>query len=111
MMASEDPIVIIGSGLAGYNVAREFRKLNSAKALVLIADDAADFYSKPMISNALAKNKTSQDLPIANADKMANDLNARILSHTRVEKIDPENHVVHTNKWKDGTANHCRHGR
>ena len=98
MMANEDPVIIIGSGLAGYNVAREFRKLNTEKELVIIADDAADFYSKPMLSNALAKNKTANDLPMADAEKMSADLNARILSHTRVVKIDPEQHLVQTNK-------------
>ncbi|MCW8899730.1 MAG: FAD-dependent oxidoreductase [Gammaproteobacteria bacterium] len=95
-MHSEYPIIIIGSGLAGYNVAREFRKLNTTAELILIANDAADFYSKPMLSNALAKNKTAKDLPIANADKMAKDLNAKILKHTRVNKIDPDNHALYT---------------
>ena len=52
-MNDNHPIVIIGSGLAGYNVAREFRKLNTESELIIIADDAADFYSKPMLSNAL----------------------------------------------------------
>ncbi len=93
---SADPIIIIGSGLAGYNVAREFRKLNTDAELVIIADDAADFYSKPMLSNALAKNKMAHELAIANAEKMANDLNAKVLKHTRVEKIDPDNSVIHT---------------
>lgn len=95
-MASEDPIIIIGSGLAGYNVAREFRKLNSDKELLIIADDAADFYSKPMLSNALVNNKSAHDLPIANVEKMSADLNAKILTYTRVNKIDPEHHVIHT---------------
>lgn len=95
-MTSEDPIIIIGSGLAGYNVAREFRKLNTDKELIIIADDAADFYSKPMLSNALVNNKSAQDLPIAKVEKMAVDLNAKILKHTRVEKIDPANHLVQT---------------
>ena len=30
------PVVIIGTGLAGYNVAREFRKLDSETPLLLI---------------------------------------------------------------------------
>lgn len=99
-MAADHPIIIIGSGMAGYNVAREFRKLNTTTELVLIADDAAEFYSKPMLSNALVKNKTSEDLAIANAEKMANDLNATILECTRVDKIDPDNHVVLTSDNK-----------
>ena len=95
-MAADKPVVIIGSGLAGYNVAREFRKLNESAELVIISDDAAEFYSKPMLSNALAKNKMAHELPIADADKMAMDLNAKILKHTRIKKIDPENHMVFT---------------
>ncbi len=95
-MTTPDPIIIIGSGLAGYNVAREFRKLNTSAELVLIADDAADFYSKPMLSNALVKNKKAHELATATAEKMADDLNAKILKQTRIEKIDPDNKVIHT---------------
>ena len=90
------PVIIIGSGLAGYNVARELRKLDQSVDLVLIADDSAEFYSKPMLSNALAKNKTPAELPMADAEKMANDLNAIILKNTRVKKIDHDNNLVHT---------------
>jgi rubredoxin-NAD+ reductase len=99
-MAANHPIIIIGSGLAGYNVAREFRKLNTSTELILIADDAAAFYSKPMLSNALAKNKMPADLPIANAGKMSKDLNATILEHTRIEKIDADNYLVLTSDNK-----------
>lgn len=95
-MVDDHPIIIIGSGLAGYNVAREFRKLNSDTELIIIADDAADFYSKPLLSNALAKNKLAHELTMANAEKMADDLNAKILKHTCVEKIDAENNCIHT---------------
>ena len=46
------PIVIIGSGMAGYAAAREFRKLNTEQELIMIcADDAAN-YAKPTLSNA-----------------------------------------------------------
>ena len=99
-MEADFPIIIIGSGLAGYNVAREFRKLNITAELLIIADDAADFYSKPMLSNALVKNKMAHELPMANAEKMASDLNAKILKHTRINKIDPENYVVFTSDNK-----------
>lgn len=98
--ADEHPLIIIGSGMAGYNVAREFRKLNTTAELLIIADDAAEFYSKPMLSNALVKNKTSKELTIATAEKMAGDLNATILTHTRVIKINPENHSVITSDNK-----------
>lgn len=95
-MEAEHPIIIIGSGLAGYNVAREFRKLNKTAELLIIANDAADFYSKPMLSNALVKNKMAHELPMANAEKMASDLDAKILKHTRIDKIDSGNHLIVT---------------
>jgi len=38
-----DPIVIVGSGLAGYNVARELRKLDKETPLTLISADSAHF--------------------------------------------------------------------
>ena len=97
-MAVDHPIIIIGSGLAGYNVAREFRKLNADAELIIVADDDANFYSKPLLSNALVKNKTAQDLAMSDAEKMAGDLNAKVLKNTRVEKIDPSNNVVHISK-------------
>lgn len=95
-MTKIEPIIIIGSGLAGYNVAREFRKLNKTTELLIISNDAADFYSKPMLSNALAKNKMAHELPMADAEKMAKDLNAKILADTRIVKIDVDNQAVIT---------------
>ena len=46
------PIVIIGSGMAGYTAAREFRKLNPEHELVMICADDAVYYAKPTLSNA-----------------------------------------------------------
>jgi rubredoxin-NAD+ reductase len=89
-----DPIVIIGTGLAGYTLAREFRKLDSASPLLLVTADHGGFYSKPMLSNALAKGKSPAQLVTANADSMARDLNATVLTQTRVEAIDSEAHTI-----------------
>ena len=36
-----NPIVILGSGLAGYNVARELRKLDQTTPLTIISADSA----------------------------------------------------------------------
>ena len=47
---SEAAVVIIGSGLAGYNVARELRKLDAQVPIVVISRDQAGFYSKPMLN-------------------------------------------------------------
>ena len=53
------PILILGTGLAGYNLAREIRKLDKTTPIVLVSRDAAPFYAKPMLSNALAGGKTA----------------------------------------------------
>ena len=83
-----DPIVIIGTGLAGYTVAREFRKLDADTSLVLVSADDAGFYSKPMLSNALAQGKTAESLLVTPAEQMAAQLKAEIRAYTRVAGID-----------------------
>lgn len=85
---SDTPIVIIGSGLAGYTTARELRKLDKHTPLEIITADEGHFYSKPMISNALGRDQQPMDLPTADATKMAADLGARIRTRTRVDAID-----------------------
>ena len=49
------PVVIVGTGLAGYNLAREFRKLDGETPLLLITADDGRSYSKPMLSTGFAK--------------------------------------------------------
>ena len=80
-------IVIIGTGLAGYTLAREIRKRDTQVALCLITQDDGAFYSKPMLSNALGKAKTADDLASADADKMRSDLAAEILTQTTVTAV------------------------
>ncbi|MFK9002723.1 NAD(P)/FAD-dependent oxidoreductase [Pseudomonas pergaminensis] len=83
------PVVIIGTGLAGYNVAREFRKLDSETPLLLITTDDGRSYSKPMLSTGFGKNKEADGLSMAEPGAMAEQLNAEVRTHTRVSGIDP----------------------
>ena len=92
------PIVIIGSGMAGYAVAREFRKLNPDHELVMICADDAINYAKPTLSNALAGNKAPEQIPLGDAEKMSVQLNMQIRQHTWVKAIDPEQHQLHLEK-------------
>lgn len=92
------PIIIIGSGLAGYGLAREFRKLDTATPLLIITRDKGDAYSKPMLSAACTSGKTPQSLVSATTEKMAQDLNATILQETAVSKIDTNTRVVTTSQ-------------
>lgn len=82
-----EPLVIVGSGLAGYSVAREFRKLNSDTPIVMLSSDHGGFYSKPMLSNALAQKKDASSLVLKSAQRMAEELKADIHAHTQVSTI------------------------
>ena len=83
------PVVIVGTGLAGYNLAREFRKLDGETPLVLITADDGRSYSKPMLSTGFGKNKEADGLSMAEPGAMALQLNAEVRTHTRISGIDP----------------------
>jgi len=93
-----DPIIIIGTGLAGYNLAKEIRKLDKEQPLLLISQDDGRSYSKPMLSTGFTKNKTADDLSMGDAAKMADQLNAEIIIDTIVKSIDTARKVVVTDK-------------
>lgn len=89
-----NPITIIGSGLAGYTLAREFRKLDKDIPLVIITADDGCFYSKPMLSNAFASGKTAEQLAMNSAEQMRAQLNATIFPNQRVSAIDTAQHTI-----------------
>lgn len=90
-------IIIIGTGLAGYQLAREFRKLDQSTPLILFTEDDGSFYPKPQLSTALTSKKNSESLATASAKEMALQLNATIRTHTKVTKIDVLQKTVTTN--------------
>jgi rubredoxin-NAD+ reductase len=69
-----DPIIVIGSGFAGYTVASEYRKLDKTRQVILVTRDTGDFYSKPMLSIAFAQRKSVEQLINTHADAMAGQL-------------------------------------
>lgn len=89
-------IVIVGSGLAGYTVVRELRKLDSDIAVTLVSRDDGDFYSKPMLSNAYAQRKDAAALVQTPASKMAAQLGISLHSRCEVKAIDPAGKRLHT---------------
>ena len=89
-----NPIVILGSGLAGYNVARELRKLDKETPLTIISADSGHFYSKPMLSSAHGSGKTPQSIPLNSAEQMATQLNGVVRTNTRITAIDTAAHTI-----------------
>ena len=87
-------IVIIGTGLAGYTTAREFRKLDPSTPLHLISQDDGSFYSKPILSNALALKKAPPQIALNTAADMERQLAATVSPHSPVTAIDTMAHHV-----------------
>lgn len=96
--SSSAAIVIIGSGLAGYTVIREIRKLNKEIPITLVTKEPGYFYSKPMLSTALASKKDAAQLVSTTADGMVAQLELNILSETDVKAIDSAKQLISTSK-------------
>jgi len=89
-----DPIIILGSGLAGYNAAKELRKLDKETLLTVVTADSGHFYSKPMLSNALASKKAPSAIALNTPEQMAAQLNATVRARTRVTAVNAAAHTI-----------------
>jgi rubredoxin-NAD+ reductase len=85
----EKPICIIGSGLAAYTLIREYRKLNPDFPITLVTQESGDFYSKPMLSTAIAGQKSAEQLVTNSATKMAEQFSLTMYTKSTVQQIDP----------------------
>ncbi|UQG55696.1 MULTISPECIES: FAD-dependent oxidoreductase [unclassified Marinobacter] len=93
--ASErNPIIIVGSGLAGYSLVRELRKHNADAPILLVTADDGTSYSKPMLSTGFGKGKDADGLAQADHQSMADQFNLRLLPHTRVTALNPQAHQI-----------------
>jgi len=77
-------------------VARELRQRAPQRPIHLVAADAGVFYSKPMLSNALAQNKAPDQLVQKSAAAHAQGLGVQLHPHTRVQAIDRAAHQLLT---------------
>lgn len=82
-----EPIVIIGSGHAGYQLASALRSQSADLSITLFTADDGAFYSKPALSNALALGKSHDDLVRESALSWERRLNIRVYPHTRIQHI------------------------
>ena len=98
------PIVIIGTGLAGYGLAREIRRYDSETPVILITADDGRSYSKPMLSTGYTKNTGADDLAQQDAGGMGTQLDAKVWTHTKVNEIDTEKQILHVGE--DATMIH-----
>ncbi|EBA01573.1 FAD-dependent oxidoreductase [Marinobacter sp. ELB17] len=93
--ASErNPIVIVGSGLAGYSLVRELRKHDADAPILLVTADDGTSYSKPMLSNGFGKGKDANGLAQATQHSMAEQFDLHLMPHTWVTALNPQAHQV-----------------
>lgn len=88
------PVIIIGSGMAGYTLARELRKLTTSLPIVMVCQDSGDSYAKPTLSNAYAQNKLADSIANASAAKMAETLNLTLLNFHQVTDINTDEQFI-----------------
>lgn len=93
---------IIGSGVAAWTLVRELRKADPEAEIRLITADSGDFYSKPMLSNALASGKTAETLVMTPAAKFAEQQKVELVANTTVNLIEADNKKVDTSEGTFG---------
>ncbi|TBL98865.1 NADH:flavorubredoxin reductase NorW [Hafnia paralvei] len=97
MMADNHPLIIVGSGHAGLQLARNVRRLQASSGLVMIcADDGVD-YSKPQLSHAFSQQQTAQHLTRKTAEELRQELKMMLLNGQRIEAIHPNQRTVQVN--------------
>ena len=94
--AAPPSIVVVGSGLAGFAVLRELRRLSPEAKLTLVTLEDGHFYSKPALSTAFAKGKTAETLITSPAAKMIAQLKLDARIGREAEAIDREGRVLCT---------------
>ena len=103
------PLVILGSGLAGYSLARKVRQLDASMPIVVITADGGEVYTKPMLSNALARGHQPDDMVQMEAAKLEQELSIEIRTRTWATGIEPASHRL--NIESDGAAESLEYNR
>lgn len=93
-MNADAPIVIVGTGLSGYSLAKEIRKQDKDIPIVMVTADDGYSYSKPMLSTGFTKGKEADELAQASAEAMVEQLNLQLRTYTTVTGIDPGAHEL-----------------
>lgn len=91
-------IVIAGSGLAGYSVAREVRRRDKTAHLVVVTADDGHFYSKPTLSEAFQLGIPLPELSSRSAEGMAAQVKGEVRIDTRVESIELAGRTLNTTR-------------
>lgn len=89
-----EPLVVIGSGLAAYRLLKAFRALDTQRPCVLVTREDGSFYSKPSLSMGLRQQKSPLDLVMQSAKEMQRELACELYADTEVTEIDTQGRVI-----------------
>lgn len=87
--SSDNGVVIIGAGLAGWHVIDAIRAKDKDIPITLVTTDSGDRYHKPMLTMAISQNKRASDLVRATGTDAAEASQVTLLANTHVVDIDP----------------------
>lgn len=85
---SEDHVVIVGAGYAGWSVAEAIRRRDAEMPILLLSACPGLIYPKPAISLATSQGRSANDLVDTDAMSRAAELGIEVQTLTRVLKID-----------------------
>lgn len=91
------PIVIIGSGYAGYGLAQALRKADPKIEIRVLTQESGHLYSKPALSVGLAQSKNADALASETPLAIEQRLDIRIYPHCTVERINSATRRLVTN--------------
>lgn len=98
----KDPITIIGSGFAAYQLVKSIRRQdNSVPIRVITADDGHD-YNKPDLSHVFSKQQQVSDVITLESEAFAQQYNVELLANHRVTGVDTEKQLVVANEQSYG---------
>lgn len=95
-LETRQPIVIIGSGHAGYGLAQALRKADAQVEIRVVTAESGHLYSKPALSVGVAQSRTAEAMSGEPPLSIEKRLNIRIYPHCTVERIDTAARRLHT---------------
>lgn len=93
----QGPVVIIGSGYAGYGLAQALRNADPQLDIRVLTREDGRNYSKPALSIALAQGREPAALASESPLAVEQRLGIRVYSHCHVERIDSQQRRLYTN--------------
>lgn len=90
------PVVIIGSGYAGYGLAQALRRADPQLEIRVLTQDSGHIYSKPALSIALAQGRSAAALATESPLALEQRMGIRIHTHCQVERIDVQARRLYT---------------